>query len=371
MAATEATERLRFVSADSHVLEPGDLWLTRAPAAQRDRVLRVETEDGRSRRVGEDLGYLSLTMTFAAGQRGDSYSKGSVTWDDRPAAGYDAKARIVDIDQDGVAGEVLYPTLALGLYEIKDKDLLQLSARIYNEWLAELVDSGDGRLIGAGMISMADPARAADELQQIVDLGLRGALLPVATAIPYNDPIYTPLWEAASDLSVPLSFHVGTGHELTRVQCPGAGGVNLLSMHYDVQLVCQMLIWSGLFDRHPDLRVLFVEIGIGWIAHLLAQMDDKWEQHRGWMQPKLEHPPSEYFQANCAATFERDEVGLLTRDRIGTRSLMWATDFPHIESSWPHSREHAEKEFAVLSPEEQSLIASGNVQAMYKWDFDA
>jgi predicted TIM-barrel fold metal-dependent hydrolase len=367
VSTPDAADALHFVSADSHVLEPGDLWTTHAATRYRERVLRVETEDGRSRRVGEDLGYLSLTMTFAAGERGDSYQKGVSTWEERPASGYDATARLAAIEQDGVVGEVLYPTLGLGLYEIRDPGLLHESTRVYNEWLAELVASGGGRFLGVGMISLGDPEHAADEIEEIASLGLRGALLPVTTAVPYNDPLYTPLWEAAAALSVPLSFHVGTGGDLTRVQGPGAGGVNLLSLHYDVQIACQLLIWSGVFDRHPELRVLFVEIGIGWVAHLLALMDDKWDQHRSWMRPSLERLPSEYFRANCAATFERDEVGLLTREWVGAQSFMWATDYPHIESSWPHSREIGEKELAPLEPTERALIAAGNVENAYDW----
>lgn len=356
-----------FLSADSHVLEPGDLWTAAAPAAYRDRVLRVVTEGGVSHREGEGLGYMPLSMSFAAGQRGE-FANTETAWESRPAAGYDPAARLEAMAADGVAGEVLYPTLAMGLYLIPDADLKRVSMLAYNDWLADFVSRGGGRVVGAGMLAVDDPARAAADLVAVHDAGLRAAMVPAVAPVPYNDKCYEPLWEAAAGLSIPLSLHVSTGSTLLRAVGPGAGGMNFLNLAFDVQQSCQAMLWGGVFDRHPGLHVSFVEIGIGWIAPLVERMDDVWEQHRGWLKPGLSRPPSEQFRAHCSATFERDRAGIVTRDWPGVGSLMWATDYPHAESSWPHSRQVAEESLAGLGDDERRRIAGGNAAELYRWN---
>ena len=360
----------RFVSADSHVLEPGDLWTSRAPNTAKDRVLRVVTDQhGKSHREGEGLTYQPLAMAFAAGRRGDDFKNEEETpWEQRPAAGYEWQARLDAMSADGVAGEVIYPTLGMGLYRLTDPDLKLLQFEVYNEWLSEFTAGSNGRLLGVAMVSVDDPTTVARQISRARELGHQGIMIPAAASQPYNDPIFEPVWAAAAEARMPISLHVGTGVDLLRTSGPGAAGINYLTMSFDLQQTCQALIWSGALQRYPDLRVVFVENGIGWISQLLERMDDVWEQHRGWMKPRLTQPPSHYFSHQCAATFERDRVGILTREVSGVRPLMWATDYPHAESSWPESRKTAEAALHDVPEDERGRITHKNVEELYNWN---
>ena len=184
-AGATTAEDTQYLSADSHVLEPGDLWTAAAPPGYRDRVLRVVTENGTSHREGEGLGYMPLAMTFAAGQHGE-FTNVETAWESRPAAGYDPAARLEAMAADGVAGEVLYPTLGMGLYLIPDADLKRVSMLAYNEWLADFVARGDGRFVGLGMLTVDDPVGAAADLVAIRSAGFRGAMVPAVAPVPYN-----------------------------------------------------------------------------------------------------------------------------------------------------------------------------------------
>jgi len=307
-------------------------------------------------------------MAFAAGKRGDEFqNEENIPWEDRPAAGYAWHARHDAMVEDGVVGEVLYPTLGMGLYKVLDPDLKLVQFEIYNEWLADLVRESEGALLGVGMVSVDNPQDVTRQVDRLQSLGLQGIMIPAASDVPYNDPVFEPMWATAAEACMPVSLHVGTGIDLLRASGPGAGGINYITMSFDLQQTCQTLIWSGVLQRHPDLRVVFVENGIGWIGQLLERMDDVWDQHRGWMKPRLEKPPSEMFRRQCAATFERDRVGILVREVTGVQPLMWATDFPHAESSWPQSLQTAEESLNGVTPAERELITHGNVEALYNW----
>jgi predicted TIM-barrel fold metal-dependent hydrolase len=360
-----------YISADSHVLEPGDLWTQRVPASFRDRAPQIVTRDGASMFVGEGLNpqNVSVGMSFAAGQRGEVFTNTPEDWQSRPLAGYEPAARIEAMDIDGVAGEVLYPTLGRRIYACGDPALRRVAMEAYNEWLAEFCTATNGRAIGVGLVALDDPTTAEDQLGRLLDLGLRGAMLPTRPDMPYNDPGYEPLWAAAAAAAVPLSLHAGSGGaSLVQHRGPGAGGINYIQISLDMQFCCQSMIWSGVFERHPELFVIFVEIGIGWIAPLITRMDDVWEQHRGWMKPVLGMAPSEYFSRNCGATFERDYPGIRTLEWCGDARLMWATDYPHAESNWPNSIPDAVANLKELSPDARARIISGAVRELYRWD---
>jgi predicted TIM-barrel fold metal-dependent hydrolase len=181
----------------------------------------------------------------------------------------------------------------------------------------------------------------------------------------YDDPIYDPLWQAAIDLGLPLSFHI-----LTSSSDVFAGRGPKINAFMSIIRGCQdiigMFIFSGVFERNPRLRLVCVEADAGWVPHYMYRMDHAWERHRYWLTAgQLSKPPSEYFREHVYTTFQDDWVAFKTKDLCNVRRLMWANDFPHSDSTWPHSQELLAKHAAHLTEEERDLMLHDNVAELY------
>ena len=185
-------------------------------------------------------------------------------------------------------------------------------------------------------------------------------------APPYWDRVYDPLWEVLSATGVPISQHVGgsrylMGDVLSEDPTPYKGIFQSLPPIFMAECVVDWTV-SGVLERWPDLHVVLVEAGIGWIPYFLERLDNMVDNH-GWKtfpDHAIKEKPSFYWHRNMAATFEEDTVGMRLLDLIGIENLMWATDYPHPDSTWPHSKQVLKTHFSQLSRDDVELIASGN-----------
>jgi predicted TIM-barrel fold metal-dependent hydrolase len=184
-------------------------------------------------------------------------------------------------------------------------------------------------------------------------------------ARPYNDPAYEPLWAAATALAMPLTFHAGTGRSQTPAHGAGGAIINYVVTVSGPMETVAYLCGSGVLARHPDLRVVMVECGSGWLAWALHAMDDAYREHHMFVQPKLEMLPSEYFRRQGSVTFQHDPVGLANIPFTGDGCLMWGSDYPHPEGTWPHSREVLARQLAGLPDETVERIVFGNAARLY------
>ncbi|HEX7857839.1 MAG TPA: amidohydrolase family protein [Sphingobium sp.] len=356
-----------YLSADSHVLEPGDIWVRGIPAKFRDSAPRVEYIDGKSCLTGDGLAGRPLSISFAAGKRGENMDYNDTAWENRPVAGYELAARIEAMQADGVSGEVLYPTLGLNMFSLTDPELKRECARAYNRWLGDFAKRSNGHLLAVGLLTVDDPEYFEEDMRYAVECGCSAIMPPVIAAQPWNLPFYDRLFDIAVDMDISLNYHIGAGGKLIRATGPGAAMMNYMYTIEGVQSLAHTMLWSGVLDRRPKLRIGFVEAGIGWIAPLLEKIDDVWSQHNGWARPKLSRRPSDTFRAQCYGTFERDRVGLELRNHVGVGNLMWATDYPHAESAWPDSLKIAEADFEGISEEDRVAIMSGNCMKFFNW----
>jgi predicted TIM-barrel fold metal-dependent hydrolase len=356
-----------YLSADSHVLEPGDIWSTGVSAKFRDAAPRVEYVDGKSCLIGEGLAGRPLSISFAAGKRGQNMDYNDTAWENRPVAGYELSARLEAMAADGVSGEVLYPTLGLNMFTLADVDLKRECARAYNRWLGDFAQRSGGHLLAVGLLTVDNPEYFEEDMRYAVECGCSAIMPPVIANEPWNLPYYDRLFDCAVDMDLSLNYHIGAGGKLIRATGPGAAMMNYMYTIEGVQTLAHTMLWSGVLDRRPKLRMGFVEAGIGWIAPLLEKIDDVWEQHNGWAKPKLSRRPSDTFRAQAYGTFERDRIGLENRDHVGVGNLMWATDYPHAESAWPDSLKIAEKDFEGISEEDRVAIMSGNCSKFFNW----
>jgi predicted TIM-barrel fold metal-dependent hydrolase len=177
---------------------------------------------------------------------------------------------------------------------------------------------------------------------------------------------YAGLWETVQDLGLILALHVGTDEPFTKKAARmGVGKASIDTKICAMQRGMADLIWGAIPQQYPRLRIVLVEGGIGWVASVLRSMDHWWADHRHWMEPKVDKPPSFYFKRQFWATFEDDRAGVLTRELIGVERLMWGSDYPHTEGTFPHSREQIAKDFAGIPDAEVAQMVVGNAARLY------
>jgi predicted TIM-barrel fold metal-dependent hydrolase len=364
-------------SADSHVVEPANLWLDYIEPAFRERAPHVERQirrrDG-TLAVGEFLVCEGIApqpvANFAAAdvedprQRAEANRRG---YAELRQGGWDPQARLRDQRIDGVDFEVLYPSMAMPMFGIAEVPFQQAVFAAYNRWAADFAAALPGRLVAVALIGLDDLAWAEAELKRSRELGLRGAMIwnDPGPGRSYADRDFDRFWAAAADLDMPLSLHILTGKTGT-----GLGSPHFLrdymALTHPVQSSLAAMLTSGVFARHPRLRVVSVENDVGWLAHFLYRLEHAYQQFRYLVEYRDPRSPLEYFHEHCWATFQDDPVGLRTLEWIGPDRLMWASDYPHGDSTWPESRATIERTFAGVETAAVRRIVHDNVAGLYR-----
>lgn len=376
------------ISADSHMMEPADLWVERLDAKFRDVAPRVIKKDEKSGYVFVAPGVPSFPVAggFAAGRSGtelkdflkEGQNAGYITA--RPS-GWDPVERLKDQDIDGVQAEVLYTTLGMTLFGLHDADLQRACFRAYNDWLAEFCSHSPNRLIGAALISLEDLNDGVAELQRAAKIGLRGAMIWGAPPRdrPYTSKEYDPFWAAAQDLQMPLSLHVITGkkppkseedrNKVRQARDPSfvRGYMNLI---HEVQRSLTDIIFSGVMMRFPKIRIVSAENDTGWLAHYMYRMDHAFEKFGALMSDPLDMKPSEYVRRNLWATFQDDPIGPMLFKYFGSDNFMWASDFPHTDSTWPNSLKVIAQSFEGVPADVTRKIICDNAARLYNIDLN-
>jgi predicted TIM-barrel fold metal-dependent hydrolase len=334
-----------ILSSDSHVFEPPDLWQTRIDRTFRNRAPRIERIGGADQIVVEADQILSgIGLISNAGARFEAPETISAhgRFEDVHRGGYDPEQHLKDMALDGVAGEVLYPSQGLFYFKVADPELMSAIFRAYNDWLAEFCRADPARLKGIAMINLDDVGDAIRELERAARLGLSGAMI---TEYPheerrYDQAEYERFWAAAAALDMPLSLHTATRRQ-GRIR--GAGDRTLrdassraTKAFYPALSLCDV-IFSGVFERHRGLTLAVVEFELAWAPHLLSTMDYTYRERHGEAIYRFKDGmlPSDFFRRNVVLSFQEDAIGIRLRDLIGTDNMMWGSDYPHSESTFP------------------------------------
>src|SRR3989475_444884 len=367
-----------ILSSDSHVFEPPDLWATRIDTAFRNRAPRIQRIDGADQIVIEADQVLSgIGLISNAGARFDAPEtiSGQGRFEDVPRGGYDPEQHLSDMRLDGVSGEVLYPSQGLFYFRVTDTPLMSAIFRAYNDWLAEFCATDPARLKGIAMINLDDVQEGVAELERAARLGLAGAMIreyPLEHGR-YDQPEYEPFWAAAEALDMPLSLHTATRRQ---GKIRGAGDKTLrdassraTKAFYPALSMCDM-IFSGVFERHPRLMLAIVEFELSWAPHVLAAMDYTYRERHGeaLYRFKDDRRPSDFFHRNVVLSFQEDAVGIRLRDVIGVDNMMWGSDYPHSESTFPQSRRILAEILSGVPAAEQAKIVGGNTARVYHFD---
>jgi predicted TIM-barrel fold metal-dependent hydrolase len=366
-------EDIVIISADSHVFEPADLWHDRLDARFKDRAPRIipgyQGQSG-SYFVAEGIAPYRISKIAALAVKPEDLPKfDDASMKDLRMGGWDPSARLRDQDQDGLSAEVIYSTYAMRLFGLQDAELQEACYRVYNDWLSEYCSHAPSRLIGLAQISIKDVGNAVRELERSARLGLRGAMI---TAVPedgveLSNALFDPLWRAAEELGFPISLHILTGsrRSLPRFDSSVFGAGFYMAIPHEMQLTMTDILVRGVLERYPKLNFVLAEADIGWIPHFLERLDKGYLRYSHLNKIFLKKMPSEYFKSQVHSTFISDRVGVLTRELSGVDGLMWSSDYPHTDSTWPKSREVIKQNFQGVPDEDFFKMVNGNVSRLY------
>ena len=354
------------VSADSHVVEPYDLWVKPLGARYGDRVPRLldrwEGREGRYFYCGREACLVEELVNATEHDRAE----------DLVRAGHDPAFRLKLMDGDGVAAEVVNATWTLYVMRIEDGELRRACCRVFNDWITEYCSQDLARLAGVAMIPIDDPAWAVAELERVAHKGLRGTMIatrPPEGAPPYRERVYDRFWAAAEALGLPITIHIVTG----RVRDPftyhadherGEIPASFIELFNEAgPVLASDFIFGGIFDRFPRLKLFVAEYEASWLPFFRFRLD-RIERYPNL--PKIAKRARDYLRENIYVGIINDPLAAGMRHEIGVDRIMWGSDFPHPPCTYPRTHEVLDRILAGVPADERRKIVAENVMELYQ-----
>lgn len=361
-----------IISADSHVMEPADLWTARLPRSLRQHAPEVRRNENGKGWLFHAPGLPASTVSGSWGagvdrSRFQEHLENAGYETARPS-GWDPVERLKDQDVDGVHAEVLYGTLGMRLFRMSDAALQRAIFAVYNDWLAEFCSHAPARLHGLGLVSLWDVGEGVRELERCAELGMKGAMIWASPPVdrPYQDPSYDPVWAAAQALGMPLSLHIVSGMgEESRVDFRHAA-IRYMHMIHEVQRSISAFVLGGVLERFPGLNIVAAECEVAWLPHWMQRMDHAQQRFGPMMEVPLSLSASDYVRRQVWVTFLDDALGAEAAERFGQDTFMWGNDFPHGDSTWPHSKKVIERCLGGAPAEAARKILHDNAASLYR-----
>ena len=365
------------IDADGHILEPLDLWDKYMDPKYRDRAPRLVTdnESGKEKLLveGQQLGSdQGMGGIGGVGARQGEVKAAEMKYEEGRPGGFDPHKRIPDMDSDGIDAAFLYPSMGLFAGAVHEPGLAAALCRAYNRWLADYCKPYPDRLFGIAMLPMQSVEHAIEEMKFArKELGFKGAFLrpnPYHGNKMINDPMYEPFWAAAEDVDMAIGFHEGGSSGMPTVgidRFEGRAAKHIVSHTMEMMLACLAVIWGGVCEKHPKVRIGFLESGGGWVAPWLDRMDRHFDD-QGFNDSGLTTRPSDLFRRNCWISFEPVEGSLnVLADYIGPNKIMWATDYPHRDGFFPGAPDMVRERLKGTSPATQHGVLAGGAMGFY------
>src|SRR5262245_8511429 len=376
------SERLTLISADCHAAGRWSDYLPHLPEEYREAFRAwcgSALEGPRGRRPDDDRYFDRRFLDTRDGT--EAVASGGVT------GIWDSERRAEELLRDGIVAEVIFPTADnYGIPFHEDApasgrpgklafELRWAGARAYNRWLADFCACEPERRAGVAVVPFDDVELAVEEIRWARRAGLRGGIfLPTQwDPLPsYNHPRYEPIWAACEELELPVNTHSFGEERDVYGDLPGSLGVFLTEVQWYAHRPLPYLLWSGVFERHPRLRFVLTEQMADWVPSALAYLDDLYTRPIfAQLREGLPLLPSEYWRRQCwvgASFLTHREVVL--RDAIGVDTIMWGSDFPHPEGTWPHTREKLREAFEGVSRDEVVRMLGGTAAKVYGFDLE-
>jgi predicted TIM-barrel fold metal-dependent hydrolase len=356
-------------SADSHLVEPDDLFGRTLPRELSERMPRSEKDsDGEHETVFVDGQQFRRRMP-----RRTLIDEAGRGQNERAPGANDMRLRLDDLDGEGIWCELVFPSLGIWMSSIVDRKLLAAGCAAINDWAIEF-QRFNPRYVCTATIPLLDPESAVQEIERSAGLGFTAAyfsVTPCVGAPDWQDPTWDPVWAALESTGLVLAFHIGTeAHEADSFNgryFSGRGGalLNYMETTYGGQRAATKLIASGVFDRQPSLKVIISEGGATWGPFVADRLDEAFRQHASAVRPKLERLPSEYLLDNIYASFQHDRSAIAAVTAMGWRNVCWGSDYPHIEGTFGHTQETLQSLFAHVDEETVRRVTIGAFEELF------
>jgi predicted TIM-barrel fold metal-dependent hydrolase len=372
------------IDCDTHYTEPANLWQSRAPARLKDRLPQMRRVDGRDTWFVDDnvnLGTIGLSIIDRHGEK----VKGIFTLPEiemMNEASHSVAPRLEIMNRLGVSHQIVYPNVAgfgsSRFLSIKDENLRMACVQIYNDAIAEMQADSKQRLVPQGILPFWNMPATIKEMRRIKEeLKLTGVTIPDTPdrlGLPdFGSDHWNPFWECASDLRMPLNFHIGSADASIFMNAPWpsmgperkmAIGASLLYM--DNARVIVNLLYSDVIERYPKLRFVSVESGLGWIPFVIEACEYQWDE---MVPTEVKHHrmrPREKFRNSIYACFWFEESGPKQLiDTIGVDRVLFESDFPHPTCLFPKSREHLQNVMAGHDATTRRRVLHDNAAELY------
>ena len=370
------TDKIRpFVfSCDAHVAEPLDLFVKSMPDHLRQFVISTEV-DGKMRitKIGEEIA-LKIWVDFHVHKTkatDDEFNaQTEETTDTKRRGARDLSLRLADMDRDGVDAELVFPTLGLMIPRINDREGQRVACEIWNDWAWDYCAPARERLIPAALIPCIDFDDALAECERTAAMGYAAFCLWEGMNN-YNDPRWDPIFALAEREGIPLVFHTGLGNiNIRALKGPGGALFNYTRQMNDAVDIITQLIAGGVLDRHPNAHILFAEHSAGWLWGLAERMDEVYLGHAPSISPKLSRLPSQILREQVHSALQNDgNSAMAARKGVGVGPLLFASDYPHAEGTFPFTRQVIDKLVADnpdVTTEELVAVLGGNAARLFK-----
>ncbi len=380
MLSIETLKAMKPISADSHIVEPPDIFAPRIDPKYRATAPHgIDHETRGALYIVEGISPVAVGGAASAGIPADQLKLEGRVFSALHEGGRDAKARVADMDRDGVFAELIYPSVGMAICDVPDVDYKRACMQAYNRWLEEFCGGLPNRLFGIGQSAARDPDSMVEDMIDIREKGFKGVMIPGEPGLEdYDSPIYDKAWATAVDLDLPVCLHIlikrtKEGNAFNHGKMRGGKLNGHMMATRMLQDVVGVFMFGGVFDRHPNLKLISVEADAGWVPHFVERAEHFYNRHRHWLQGReLKRLPSQVFRENLWFTFQDDrsalqaaQAGLLDSD-----TLLWASDYPHSDSTWPDSMPTLARTTDGIDPALVKRIVHDNTRDLFKLELN-
>jgi len=358
-------------SADGHIVEPSDLFTAGLPPSLRPLGLRAEMRDGFLYMMAGDRITSQKALNRPPprmGPDGETFGRGE------RRGGREIAGRLLDMADEGIDAEIIFPSLGLTAFLIRDPEAELATAQVYNDWLHRLLAPHPERFVRCGILPVRDLGHTVAEIRRLAALGFTAAMLPSFiepdSDLPqYSSPDWDPVFAALQEYRLVVAMHTGTGRDDVRShRGPGGAVINYTVQACDGMRTIMALVAGGILDRFPGVKVCCIEGGASWLAALAERMNEVYAAHHVFVRPKLSVTPREIIARQVSCSFQYDRACIMARSVTGTQALLWGSDYPHHEGTFPRSREVLAHLFdgIEIGERERADIVGGNAARLFR-----
>ncbi len=368
---------MQILSVDDHLIEPPRVFVDRLPGKYSEGVPRIVEDENRHHVwTFEGRRYPQIGLNAVAGKEPSQYGTEPVRYEDMIPGCYDPAERVKDMDLDGVHAAMCYPSFpgfaGRVFLQADDHELALLCVQAWNDFsIQEWGASAPGRFIPLAMLPVWNTDLCIEEINRVAAMGARAITFP-ENPVPLGLPsFHTDHWDsvfsAAEDAGLPICLHFGSSSHVPGFAQDAPFAVSIALYSTNLMATTTDLLFSGLLQRHPRLKIVLAEGGIGWIPYILERCDYVWERHRWYQDIDRVTRPSDLFRRHFYGCFIDDNFGLQVRDTIGVDNITFEVDYPHSDSQWPNSRRYAAKAFEGVPDDQVHRIVELNTRKLFRF----